>query len=160
AGPAAAQGRGYYWEPFSDGDPSCVKLMLDGRQVGIYRFEGDAFRWLDRAAARFGPPSRPPLAPPVRRGLNFGLAEDKLGAGGRSRAGARDVPRDEALALSRRQATDDPRIPDRRGQLYLTAIGPERERRQVLDDVARHPAFAGLRERLIVNGYAADDWHV
>jgi hypothetical protein len=99
AGAARAEPPGYRWAPFADNDPTCMKLVgPDGRQCGIYRWEGDVFRWLDRSTDRFGPPCQPPLVPPVRRGLNFGLAEGKIGERERYRVGDRDVPRDEALA--------------------------------------------------------------
>jgi hypothetical protein len=51
-------------------------------------------------------------------------------------------------------------VPDDAKRLRLTVIGSEPARKQVLQDLASHPALAGLADRLVVQGYDPTAWAV
>lgn len=45
-------------------------------------------------------------------------------------------------------------------RLHVTVVGSDSERKVVLDDLAKHPAFAELRPFLLVQDYAPGEWAV
>jgi hypothetical protein len=144
---------GYEWQPFRDGDPTQIKLMYAGEQVGIYRFADDAYFPLDPRTRRFGPQCAPPIEPPNR--TNYGVAPDRIRAGEHYRHAGAEIDREQARGLV---GGDGDRIPDVSKKWRVVVIGPERER--VLRDFDGDPALAPWKDRVVVQGYEPTHYHV
>jgi hypothetical protein len=93
----------------------------------------------------------PPVPLPVGVIANFGLDADRIAGAPEYWLNGRAVSRQEALAAFGTLTDDSSR-------LRLTVVGDEGLRKQVLADLASHPALLALRDRLAVQDYAPDHW--
>ena len=92
----------------------------------------------------------------TREAQNFGIIREKLDpAAEHYLLNGRAVSGDHA-----RQALTGGVLPDDAGKLRLTIIGPEADRKRVLDDLAGAPALAEFRDRFLVQAYPPDHWAV
>lgn len=154
----AATCRGQYeWRSFPD-DPGQFSLFQNGVQVGGYSVVEDYYRPFDARTKRWGPRSPCPTAPP--RG-NFGVLTEKIQDGEHYRLNGREVSRREIHGLlASADPKDGSKIPDTSNKWRVTVIGTDAERRQVLDDFAKHPALAPWKDRVLAEGYAPSDWEI
>lgn len=153
--PASA---GYEWRSFAD-DKDQLALWRDGVQIGNYRIR-TAVYYPRLGPERWGDPCAPPYPPPcgieADGTLNYGLEVERVRPGaGKHQLNGRDVSRQEIL-----EAIGGPAVRDDRDQLYVTVIGAEVHRRQVLDDLDRAPALAPWKGRLKVHDYEPAHWAV
>jgi hypothetical protein len=151
AGPARAQ---YEWRAFAD-DINQVALYHEGRQIGAYHLVKDYYRPLDPATLEWGQRCPPPIAPPRR---NFGLIQDKIREGDHYRLNGREVSKEQI-----QQALGDAegrQVPDDSRKLRITIIGDPNYRSAVAADLARHPALAPWKDRIVAVGYAPDHWAI
>lgn len=84
-----------------------------------------------------------------------GVEADKIEGGPRYLRRGREISRPDALKL-----VEGKQLPDDGGKNHLTVIGPEAERKRVLDDLDAAPELAGLKARLKVQAYPPDHWAV
>ena len=139
-------------------DPGRVYLFVAGRQLGGYDGERDQWRDYDPDTGAWSPPRPlfPQRASRIESGgiANFGVMRERLADNDERHSlnGGR-VTANEAIAVIGKLEDDS-------DKLRLTIIGSEAERRAVLDDLAKHPELAPLREQLSVQSYAPDHWAV
>src|SRR5262249_5494651 len=105
---------------------------------------------------------RPELPIPQRTTTSFkspfkqGEEVERVRPGsGKHQLNGRDVSRQEVL-----EALGGPGGHDDSDQLYVTVIGGEADRRQVLDDLDSAPPLAPWKGRLKVHGYEPAHWAV
>lgn len=83
--------------------------------------------------------------------INYGVSFDRMMKD--------DIPKsDEAKrfiekAASRSEAGSPAKI-------HLTVVGSDQDRATVMKDLESHPAFAGLKDHLMIQGYSPDNWAV
>lgn len=153
----------YEWKTRA-GDPDRAYLYRNGVLQGAYDYRGACYRPITARGAGWGTPARPPVTPPGRPPTaaavpNFGLDRDKSpclkeGKEWLSLSGRPADPRQARAALAGGTLVDD------RHKLRLTVIGTAADRQRVLDDLARHPALAGFRDRVLVQAYPPEAWAV
>lgn len=115
---------------------------------------------------RHGPPPIPvniqerPIPQPMPKArvyeeddANFGVEIGRMPGAPIYRVNGQQVTRDAALAAVGS-------VPDDRDRLRLTIVGEAEWRRQIVDDWEKSPAFAGLRDRVLVQSYPPDHWAV
>jgi hypothetical protein len=147
ASPAAAAD--HRWQ--ETGPPRQWALYRAGRQVGTWL--GDKYYPFDAAARSWGAATDPPVPPPAAD--HFGVEADQLKADAtRYTVNGRPATRDQVEQAVRQG------VPDDAGKLRLTVIGPDAERKRVLDDWAAHPALQGCRESVLARDYPPDHWAV
>jgi hypothetical protein len=114
---------------------------------GAYRW-----RWVDKATGK--PLEARRTAPPAEQ--NYGVDRAKLDASKqRFYRRGREISRDQALSL-----VTGKDIPDDANRLRLTVIGDEAARREVIMDLATHPALTGWADKLTVQSYEPSHWAV
>lgn len=82
----------------------------------------------------------------------FGVVADKVGTGPSYRLGDRVVTAAVAREAIEKGFDDDGR------KLRVTIIGPEPQRRSARLAIERHPAFAAIREEIVLRDFAPDHW--
>ena len=148
--------RAVEWRSRSD-DPGRAYLFSGGRQVGGYDGERDQWRDFNPASREWGQPrplfeGRGARLDPTT--ANFGVMRDRLFPDAeRHSLNGSDVSATEAHAAIGR-------LDDDSDKLRLTIIGPDAERRGVLDDLDRDEQLASVRDRLLVQSYAPEHWAV
>lgn len=90
---------------------------------------------------------------------NFGVRLDKLHKSPRYRINGRPASRETVLAKLKEDGREaEAPLADDSSKLPITVIGAGRE--AVQKDLAEHPAFAAVRNDLLVQGYDAENWAV
>lgn len=170
AGPVAVadpyEAGGYQWsrDARTPGQWNLYRVAGHGAgpaaQVGAYRPGDDTFMPFDAQTQTWGGAAVPPIPVPreawpaqVGRGVLTGVVESKVKGGPAYTVDGTPATRQQALAALDAAAGGPP---EDRGRLWVTVIGSAEERRPVEDHLARHP-HAG---KLLVQGYAANDWPV
>jgi hypothetical protein len=159
----AAAVAGYEWRSFPN-DKNELSLWKDGVQIGNYRISERKFH-PHLAPGVWGEPCPPPYPPPqdvVAPGkiesdgtINFGLDRAHIAAAGKHLLDGREVSKEELL-----QALGVSRLPDDSAWLSLTIIGPEDERKRVLNDLQSSLFLAPWKDRIKVRDYPPDHWAV
>ncbi len=103
-----------------------------------------------------GKPCRCGPVTAVEAAEDFGVRKDKIHTDGYSVQG-RHVTSAEATKVLARGSTP---LTDDSNKLRLTVIGTVPECAQVLNDLRSHPAFAQLRDKVLVQSYRPGDWAV
>jgi hypothetical protein len=105
----------------------------------------------DRApGAEPGP--RPATGQLPSAALNFGLNPERM---------SRDRDTYKAKGDEARRFVREAKAPAGASQkLHVTVIGPDGSRAPVVGDLKTHPAFEGLRDSLLVQGYKPGEWAV
>jgi len=183
-GPAVTSG--YEWR-HTDGSP-WHQLFHDGAPAGIWNEQTARFQRFDPATGAWGAEERPPWKPAAKscgcgpacscgdachcaegkpcnpdcacgkpaEVKNFGIIREKLAEHGEHYLlNGKSVSSDDA-----RQALASGGLPDDAGKPRLTIIGPEADRRRVLDDLAKAPALAEFRDHFLVQAYPPEHWAV
>jgi hypothetical protein len=144
----------YSWRPFADGSTDQVMLVdQHGTQVGVWRADDAAFAWRlngDRWSPDCDPPIPPPPAPAVVA-RNYGVIPDEIVPG---RVLLNGVPVNRARGIESLAAV----VPDTQGKVWVTVIGPGREK--VEADWGSAPELAPYRDRVILKSYPPDHWAV
>lgn len=98
--------------------------------------------------------SKPIVAPEPANGVNnnFGINRQLVG-----------VSKDAYTVLTQEAArfvisANDPGKSD--GKSHVTIVGDDDERARVVNDIATHPAFASVRDSLLVQDYKPGEWSV
>lgn len=89
---------------------------------------------------------------------NFGVELNKLHKTKRQTINGKPVSREMLLDKLKDDGREVGKLDDDSMKLPITAIGANRE--QVTRDIKEHAAFASLRDNLLVQGYAPDNWAV
>jgi hypothetical protein len=175
-GRLSAQGSGFRWVR---ADARYDALFWGGRQVGVWdRADGvylpwDGTRWGEATDCPVGPP---PGADPAQR-VFFGLEKDKIRPGNHYRLNGREVGPEEVRQILQQRPPiahadqaevegGGDKIPDPSQKLRVVVIGNEAERKPVVQALTAGAAadpkspLRGWAERLIVQAYAPDHWHV
>jgi hypothetical protein len=146
----------YEWKTMPD-DPDRACLYRDGVHIGSWDYPGGYWRTWFATANQWGfVQKEAPVPPPERKPpkkddpivQNHGVEWDKLNEGSRITMSGQLITHDEAMD----QVTG--KIPDDSKKLRVLVIGPEASRKPVIDELMG----AGLSERVIVWGVAADHW--
>lgn len=155
---AGSIGDRYEWVRFADGDRDLIALRKNGQQVGAYRISTDKYFTLSTTG--FIDDQLPPVQipaeywprQPVRHDKLFGVVDSRL-KGPAYQIGGRAASQGEVLGNL--QAG----LPDTREQLWLVIHGgTDAQRAAVVNDMAKHPALASVRNRVVVKNYAAGEW--
>lgn len=159
-GPDGCRSADYEWRSYS-ADPGRSYLFRHGVQVGGYDHEHAIYRGYHADTDTWGPPQTSPwnetdLAARSTRDPNFGVDTDKLNGHDESYR-LNGTPISQAQA---RQALAGGAIPDDAGRLRLTVIGAADLTARVADDLARSPALAEWKTRLVPQCYAPEHWSV
>lgn len=158
---ASVPGPRYTWQQ-SEGT---WYLYDRGVQVGGYQEATDIFRWYDPTKKTWSEPSTPPwrtqqdkpaeksFAKPVAI-PNFGLDLEHLNNKGEQYSlSGEQVSKQTAEAVF-----GDGRIPDDAGKHRIVVIGPDHERKPVLDALASHSALAPWKDKTIQQGFEPGHW--
>lgn len=148
----------YEWRT-SSAEPGRSYLFRHGVQVGGYDHEHGIYRVYHADTDTWDAPQPPPWEETERTpisGLNFGVDTDKLN-GHDEAYHLNGTPVSEAQA---RKALADGGIPDDAARLRLTVIGPANLTTRVVDDLARSPALAEWKNRLVPQCYLPEHWSV
>lgn len=139
-----------------DGESGRVYLFVGGRQLGGYDGRLDEWRDYDPDTELWGRP-RPLFRnhdSATGANQNFGVMREQLAANDeRHCLNGGAVSDREALAAIGNLNDDS-------GKLRLTVIGPDAERRAVLNDLETDPELSLFRDRLLVQSYPPDHWAV
>lgn len=148
---------GYVWRTRPD-DPGRSYLYRGGVQIGGYDHDHQVFRSYDARTGTWGPRQPPPWQARASEAVrNFGVDTEKLSGGTDERFVL------NGIAASReevRKVLADRKLPDDAGRLRLTLIGEPALTGSVTNDLARSPALAEWKERLLVQTYPPDHWVV
>lgn len=137
-----------------DGLEFAVKGYMEGGL--IYFDRNDAFNRASRTAAergRVSPRITPPVAAPKSAGEidNYGLAPERM-----MRQPVYRAHSAEARQFVREaQAEAEPNA-----RLHVTVIGTDAERAGVMKDLVTNPALVGLKDEILVQDYAPEEWPV
>lgn len=141
----------YQWRRWPDYAEQVALVNSKGTQVGIWMTE--EMKYYPRlASGKWGASCSPPISPPTE--ANYGVDREKLeGKPGYWRHG-KQCSRQEAFEAI------ESSVPDDRGKLRLTVIGPKDQQTRVLQDLKSHPALSFFRDKVVVQAYAPDHWAV
>ena len=108
----------------------------------------------------------PPVGPVEPEGPFFGVDADHLSPVQEDGSivlvdgeGRRQIDYQTALDLVG-QRPASPTLPDDKDHWRLTVIGSDEQRRQVVEDLAKHADLAEWRSKLVTNAYPPDHWAV
>jgi len=142
----------------------CWYRYKDGQLIAGWIPSTNTFRWYKDGV--WCEPVTPPWEEEKKTGkavtrsdppVFFGVDPDKISRGERYRIGGRDVSKREAIE---QLGAPSGQIPNDAANLRLTVIGADEDRRRVLDDLAKSPALASWKDKLVVQDYAPTDWAV
>jgi hypothetical protein len=133
-----------------EGDPGRVYLFRNGQQVGGWDYERGVWRNYDARANRWSEPtSSPPLAPPARKVVNFGVDSSKLG-GRPYQLNGKPATRQEIDAAIGSQLPDDSK------KFRFVATGDSAERQRIAD--AWQPMEPEVKSRVAVWSVPGNHW--
>lgn len=89
---------------------------------------------------------------------NFGLQREKLHKGPRYSINGKPVPRDRVIEKLKENGREGPPLTDDSAKLPITLVGDGRD--AVAKDIREHAAFAAIRDQLLLQSYAPDNWAV
>ena len=158
--PVAASTAGYAWSPSPDGN--LWFLFRDGKQVGSYRRSDDTYSTID-ILGQWHTDVMPPIpvpeaAWPAQRqphvGQLFGVDVNGLKGAPAYEINGKPVAREQLIG-----ALKGGLLPDTKSRLWLSlAGGTDAQRKKVADQIATHPAFDRIRDKVIVKSYEAGAW--
>jgi hypothetical protein len=93
--------------------------------------------------------------PPRAKWQTSGVDKDKIDGEPRILRRGREISRAQAMSL-----VEGKELPDDAAKQRLTVIGPEADRRKVLDDLERAPELAPFKGKLAVQSYDPANWAV
>jgi hypothetical protein len=125
---------------------------FNARSMAAAKARAETARKADPPPRPTPPRPEPDRAPTPAVVQNFGVDP--------ARVGARDNHYTAPGAESRRFVAEASDAESRAGKLHVTVIGTDAERAPVVRDLKTHPAFAGLRDDLLVQDYRPDEWAV
>lgn len=166
-GPATRVAPPIYVQPAPSPAPLARRTItyqgLDFEVEGVLRDGGSVIDWhpeapfnarsLAAARAKAAATPRPAPSPTPKMVVqNFGIEPGKH----EYRDDHYTAPSDESrrFVAGAKQAEADA------GKLHVTVIGTDDERAPVVNDLKTHPAFAGLRDSLLIQDYRPDEWAV
>lgn len=145
-----------YWTK-CPGDKPWHALFRDGVQQGIWKADESQYLPYNAQTGSWGQPTmEPPVEIPesLRPKMPTGVIPWKAHNSGVHLNG-RPVTVDDAL---RRLAEAD--LPNDKDWLWVTVIGPETERQQVVKDFQSHPALSSYKDRVRLQDYDPSSWAV
>lgn len=153
----------YDWKPIADepNELACWSLAT-GCQCGSYDYARAIFRPYDAATRTWGAPTEPPVMPPHRPQVNFGVDVGRVNEYARA-SGNGSVYSHEGRIVSREQvlrlmapAVGDGTLPNDGHLPRLTVISSDRGE-QVRRDMDAAPVLAAFKGQVLFQGYLPND---